>query len=163
MRLIHPAQHQQAKLPLATIHFKPAVRHPHKGFTLIEMMIVVALIAILAAIALPAYNGYVNRSKIKTAQADLIALTLNVENQYRRQLAYSPGEIEDTGALSTAFPGWRPASSDFSFSKLEGSTSTYTLVATGLAGGVKDCTISITEAGVREIATCSFSATGDWL
>ena len=38
-----------------------------KGFTLIELMIVIAIIAILAAIALPAYNNYVARSQVSEA------------------------------------------------------------------------------------------------
>lgn len=137
----------------------------NSGFTLIEMMMVVALIAILAAIALPAYNGYVARSKIKTAQADLVALSLNYENRYQRQLSYPTTNYANTAAIRAVFTNWSPASAsgEFAFTSTNASGSTYTVVATGTSGGVNGCVISLTHGAVRSITTCEYSADGNWL
>jgi type IV pilus assembly protein PilE len=140
------------------------------GFTLIEMMIVVSLIAILAAVALPAYNNYVNRSKIKTAQADLVALSLLYENRYQRQLSYPATDYADTAAVTAVFTNWSPASksTEFSFSSTGSSASTYTIRATGISGGVNNCVISLNKAGARTITastgfTCAYTNGGVWL
>jgi type IV pilus assembly protein PilE len=53
-----------------------------KGFTLIELMIVVAIIAIIAAIAIPAYSDYVTRSKRADGKAALLTFVLDQE-KYR--------------------------------------------------------------------------------
>lgn len=136
-----------------------------RGFTLIEIMFVVALIAILAALAMPAYNGYINRAKIKTAQADLVALSLNFENRFQRMLAYPASNYANTAELRALFDGWSPASdaADFVFSTINGSASEYTVVATGTSGGVQGCAIELQSNGDRAVSNCSYSADGNWL
>ena len=51
-----------------------------KGFTLIELMIVVAIIAIIAAIALPSYQQYQIRTKRAEAQSEMMQIALRLEN-----------------------------------------------------------------------------------
>jgi type IV pilus assembly protein PilE len=52
-----------------------------KGFTLVELMITLLIAAILAAIALPSYRAYVQRSHRRAAQASMMDLA-NLERQY---------------------------------------------------------------------------------
>lgn len=135
-----------------------------RGFTLIELMIAVAIVAILAGIAIPGYSNYVNRGKIKTAQSDLVSLGLNYENYYQRKLSYPSTSFADLAALKAQFKSWSPASAalDFSFQSLNASGSSYELVATGASGKLSGCVITLKSNGDKTISSCSLG-NGGWL
>lgn len=90
------------------------------GFTLIELMIVVAIVSILAAIALPAYQEYVTRGKIPDATASLANKRARLELFYDNNRTYVGAECATDTTTSKYFTF--TCASD---------ASTYTVTATG--------------------------------
>lgn len=62
------------------------------GFTLIEVMITVAIVAILSAIALPAYTAYVQRSRVPPALDALSAVSTRLEQRFQDTGSYANGD-----------------------------------------------------------------------
>jgi type IV pilus assembly protein PilE len=63
-------------------------RKKYQGFTLIELMIVVAIIGILAAVAYPSYTSYAQKTRRGAATACLAEFSQQMERRYSASLAY---------------------------------------------------------------------------
>lgn len=84
------------------------MRVQYRGFTLIEIMIVVAIIAILAVVAVPAYNQYITKSKRVDAAAALVQLAQAMERYYSVNYSYlgAADSGADTGAPAGSTFAW---------------------------------------------------------
>ena len=71
----------------------------NKGFTLIELMIVVAVIGVLAAIAIPQYQNYVAKAELGSALSTLASLKTNVEDHLANKGVFPTATAETAGAV----------------------------------------------------------------
>ena len=84
-----------------------------RGFTLIEMLIVVAVVGILLIIAVPAYTGFLDKGRIRAAGADLMALSTDLENFFQRNLVYPSLSTTTTAQTKAATIGWAASQDNF--------------------------------------------------
>ena len=117
------------------------VRRASAGFTLIELMVVVAVVAVLGTIAVPAYGDYVSRARANAALFALLGYQMKMEQRYLESMRYGDDE-------ECAVPLPEVEQFEFSCSLDEGGRR-YTITATGV-DGARGYAYSINQAGQRK-------------
>ncbi len=113
----------------------------HQGFTLIELMIALVILGLLAVVAIPAYNGYAQRSKLAEAMSNLSNLRLQMEQNFQDNRTFA--------AAGTTCAIANFAGNDFNFTCTAPTPTTFTWTATSKTtmGTAGDFTYSIDQNG----------------
>jgi type IV pilus assembly protein PilE len=114
------------------------------GFTLIEVMITVAVIAILAAVALPNYIDYVTRSRLVEAKTNLSDMRTRLEQYYLDNRSYPSACVAYASGPAPATKIYLPATVKNFAITCALAADTYTITATGLG-----FTFTINQANAR--------------
>ena len=131
-------------------------RTQSRGFTLIELMIVVAIVAILAAIAYPSYQDSVRKSRRADARAVMVEAAQFMERFYTENFRYD----QDRGGAAVALPPnltVSPSGSaagtqyyNITLTNLAATTFTLNAAPTGAQSGDTGCgTLTVTNTGVK--------------
>lgn len=125
----------------STLHAHPARRLA--GFTLIEVMVTVAIVAILAAVALPQYRDYATRGRIPDATSGLSAKQVQLEQYFQDNRTYVNAPACASDATSSQF---------FTFACSSSTATGYVLAATG-KGSMAGFTYTVNQGAAKATTT----------
>lgn len=125
-----------------------------RGFTLIELMIAVAVVGVLAAVALPSYQDQVRKSRRAEAQAVL----LNMAGRQQQFLLDTRAYASDAAVLGVTVPSSVSSAYTITFTIANSTTapSTFTLTAAPVGSQANDkcATLTVDQAGIKAPANC---------
>jgi type IV pilus assembly protein PilE len=130
-----------------------------RGFTLIEMMIVLVVISILSAMAYPSYSAQIVKSRRSDAKQSLIELAQRLERYYSERGTYLGATLGSTGIYAATSAG--------GYYALDIATQTaagFTITAAPTGGQAGDAcgSFSYDQAGVKGVSGGSLSASSCW-
>jgi type IV pilus assembly protein PilE len=135
-----------------------------RGFTLIEVMMAVAIVAILASVALPSYVDYIRRGKITEATAALGTMRVQMEQYFQDNRTYADVAGVPAPCTATSAVAPPPNARYFDFTCARTAT-TYTITATGRAAqGMDGFVFTVNELNTQasvitgQAATAGFSS-----
>ncbi len=137
-----------------------------RGFTLIEVMITVGIVAILAGVAIPAYSEYLRRGQVPEAHAFLADFRVKMEQYYQDNRNYGTDGCAVAGGVGPSWSNFNPGARHFNFGcELLNAGQGYRITATGSAGRATGHDYTIDHANARRTVKYKGSAVdkGCWL
>ena len=105
-----------------------------RGFTLIEIMIAVAILSIVAAVAIPIYRDYIQTARMGTLINNVATIEVFQEDFRLRNGTYQEGEWDGGADADLALLGWAPQDDDGTVYAITVAGDTYTVTATDSVG-----------------------------
>ena len=130
------------------------MRSKERGITLIELLVAVAIVAILAAVAVPIYTRYSLRSYRTQAFTDLGICALAAERQHADTFTFAAMAVGALPSAPSVCPQYSPndqtlANARYQLSVTAADANTFTLRATPINGQVGDGLVEFTSTGVK--------------